>query len=239
MNPISTDRYWVLIDNAPVGPLTVEQVHAKLATKEIDWRTLTCVVGGTTWSPLFETPDLGPSVPPAPRLTDIAADPSYRRSYPDPGRGEVVPSIALPGGRFLSLLRSLIIAEACISVVAIGLSILAYAAASAPNAPDAPMSPSEGIACVGFVIYLPGMIAAWIGMCFLRNWSRWLYFVLTIVAHVFSLGSNLIDFSATWHFPDAVGSVASTVGGIVLGLVFMSPLAKEFSRNESDHSRLA
>jgi hypothetical protein len=74
---------------------------------------------------------------------------------------------------------------------------------------DAPLDPSEGIACIAFVIYLPGLIAAWIGMWFLRDWSRWLYFVLTILGHIFSLGSGLVDFSASWHFPEAVGSVGT------------------------------
>jgi hypothetical protein len=41
------------------------------------------------------------------------------------------------------------------------------------------------------------------------------------------------------HFPDAVGSVGSTIGGVVLGLAFLSLLAKEFSRNGASQSRPA
>jgi bacteriorhodopsin len=128
----------------------------------------------------------------------------------------------------------LIAAEAAISFFGLGLTILVSLVVQTPNAPEQAPSPSDGIACIAFVVFLPGMIAAWIGMCFLQNWSRWLYFAMTILGHIFSLGSSLLDFSPTWHFPDAVQSVGTTIGGLVLGIAFLSPLAKEFRRDHPD-----
>jgi hypothetical protein len=62
-------------------------------------------------------------------------------------------------------------------------------------------------------------------MWFTRNWSRWLCVGTVSAGHFFGLGMALFNTLAGWHFPDAVPSLGSIVGGILIGLAFFSPLA--------------
>ena len=192
---------------------------------------------------LLETPGLGPrSVPRAPQSA-VSAEPRKaperpaRFDHADRDDRRELPSFELRSNPLTRLLRGSIIADAAIFVAGFGQSLL-YFFATANEGPEKPLSPSEVIACVGFVFYGPALIAAWIGLWLMRNWSRWLYLVLVVIGHVMGLGSSLVDFSATWQFPGAVMSFGNSVGGILIGLAFFSPLALEF-RKSSDPQRVS
>jgi len=222
----STDRrYWLMSDNTPTGPYTVLQIHAKLAEGEITWQTPACEIGGSPWRPLIETPHLGPGTAPQQEAVRKGYDEPWQANEPAPASSEVRTLQALP-----RLFRTLVAVEIVLMLLSAGLSILDSALRNDPQG-DGAFSPSEGLACMVFVVLLPASIAAWIGMIQLRNWGRWLYLGTTGFVHVSSLGMSLVSFSAEWHFPHAIDSLGSTVGGVLIGIAFFSTLSREFRKN--------
>ena len=43
------EQFWLLTGEVPIGPFTVAQIHAKLASGDVMWQTPACPVGGNTW----------------------------------------------------------------------------------------------------------------------------------------------------------------------------------------------
>ncbi len=60
----TTDQFWLLTGSVPTGPFTVTQIHTKLAAREVTWQTPACLVGGSSWLPIVQTPGIGPPVMP-------------------------------------------------------------------------------------------------------------------------------------------------------------------------------
>ncbi|QDU21733.1 hypothetical protein [Urbifossiella limnaea] len=88
--PPAPDQFWLLTGEVPTGPFTVAQIHAELAVGRASWQTPACLVGGTTWLPLVQTPGVGPERPPS--------APCVSTPPPAPAAGgvrrEVVPALA-------------------------------------------------------------------------------------------------------------------------------------------------
>jgi hypothetical protein len=242
MEETRAPRYWLMSGSVPAGPFDVRQLHEKLAAGEIDWRTRVCLVGGDAWIPLIEAPGLGPGSPDDASRSSIRPEPK-RSSPPSPAEerradgfgggyrpGEIDDSRSISRGSetLLRVLNGLILADVATNLIGLGLAVLYMIATSHQDVPDKPLSTSDGIACIGFLLYVPASIIAWIGMWFTRNWSRWLYVGTVALGHFFGLGAALFDTSASWHFPDAVSSLGSSVGGILIGLAFFSPLTLVF-----------
>ena len=88
------EQYWLLIGEVPIGPFTVAQIHAKLASGDVKWQTLACPVGGGNWLPLMQTPGIGPAASaagdepsqPQPASNSPVPQPAPEpRSHPAPG----------------------------------------------------------------------------------------------------------------------------------------------------------
>lgn len=77
-----TERYWILTDSLPIGPLTGEQVLQKRRSGEINWQTLTCRLGDNTWQRLVATPGIGPLF--SPIVVDPGASDLDRPQSPNP-----------------------------------------------------------------------------------------------------------------------------------------------------------
>ncbi|MBA4192667.1 MAG: hypothetical protein C0467_32270 [Planctomycetaceae bacterium] len=60
-NSPTADQYWLLTSDVPTGPFTVADIHAKLASGGATWQTKACMIGGTKWVPLVQTPGIGPT----------------------------------------------------------------------------------------------------------------------------------------------------------------------------------
>ena len=59
----NSQSFWLLSGATPIGPFSLEQVHAKLATGQISWETPACRNGEETWQSLRETSGVGPNTP--------------------------------------------------------------------------------------------------------------------------------------------------------------------------------
>lgn len=93
------EQFWLLTGEVPTGPLTVAQIHDKLATGEATWQTPACPVGGSNWRPIIRTPGLGPdaggTTAPASEPTASAAPkslpPLQKPATDPPAPGRVIP----------------------------------------------------------------------------------------------------------------------------------------------------
>lgn len=221
--------FWLTLQGHAAGPFSAAQIHEKLASGEIQWQTPACEVGEHHWTPIVDHPHLGP--PRRPRDEAIRPQP--------PMVPRSVESVGLPGptgeqmGRDYPALRQvflgLLAADIVTSIASLGLGFVGLAMEpvnefAVNNGP----SPADGLLCIGTVILLPAIIAAWVGMWRLWNWGRWLFLGCAGAGHLFGLGTSLFDFSAQWQFPTAVGSVESTISGLLLAIAFFSPLASIF-----------
>jgi len=73
-------------------------------------------------------------------------------------------------------------------------------------------------------------------MWMVRDWGRWLYLGVACFGHFANLAGSVIDTSPGWHFPDAIGDIASSLGGVLIGMAFWSPLAAAFRKRKQTNS---
>ena len=129
-----------------------------------------------------------------------------------------------------SLLRGLVIADA--AVTALGLLLAFFSGMmtddSATSSDSSGQSLTLGLLCFLLLTLVPAQIGGWVGIYRLRNWGRWLYVGSVCVGHLVFVLTSLFDFSAGWKFPDSLASIAGTIGGVIIGLVFFSSLDAEF-----------
>lgn len=82
----NTNQYWLLTGSVPIGPFSIAQIHSKLSAGEITQQTSACIVGGSNWLPLIQTPGIGPPVVPK------AGESTAGSSSPVPGSTLANPS---------------------------------------------------------------------------------------------------------------------------------------------------
>ena len=70
------------------------------------------------------------------------------------------------------------------------------------------------------------LIAAFVGLLFLRSWGRTLLLVYTIYAVTLPLFAGV---TASPPFDNFIGSAAATLLSVLLGVVYFSPISAEFS----------
>lgn len=98
-------QFWLMPGDTPAGPFTVQQVHAELASGRVTWRTPACLVGGSQWQPLLETPGVGPAArsqgaTELPVAISDASGPSLPIPILVPPRATLAPSPATPPSSF-------------------------------------------------------------------------------------------------------------------------------------------
>src|SRR4051794_31091304 len=86
MSNASGRLFWLTINGSAAGPFSIAQIHEKLASGEIQWRTPACEVGDNRWMPIVEQPRFGP--PRKPKDEAVQAQPPASPRY--------VESIELP-----------------------------------------------------------------------------------------------------------------------------------------------
>lgn len=59
-----TRRFWVMNAGRPDGPFDVQKIHEMLTSGVIGWQAQACLVGESKWTPLIETPGVGPTAIP-------------------------------------------------------------------------------------------------------------------------------------------------------------------------------
>lgn len=80
----------------------------------------------------------------------------------------------------------------------------------------------------GMVLILGGLIVCWIGLLKFWNWSRWLYIATIIAGYLLGMVISLFDFSYQWRFFETMLTVQYYIGGMVIALAFLSPVATRF-----------
>lgn len=240
MSNASGRLFWILLNGKAAGPFPIAQLHEMLASGEIQWHFPACEVGDKRWIPLVDQPNFGP--PRKPRDVTIQATPPplMKQATLDLPTRSQVDDISMPltvsaqpvahTYRVVRrLFRRLIIADILIGTIGLALNVLAMVHQPMDeignnNRP----SPADGLLCVGIAIIVPSIIAAWVGLWRMQNWGRYLYLGVVCFTHFVDLGTSLFSHSAEWQFPTAVGSVGTTVGGVLLGIAFFSPLSLTF-----------
>ena len=85
----------------------------------------------------------------------------------------------------------------------------------------------------GMVLILGGMIVCWIGLLKFWNWSRWLYIATIVAGYLLGMVISLFDFSYQWRFFETMLTVQYYIGGMVIALAFLSPVATRFQGHRS------
>ncbi len=140
-----------------------------------------------------------------------------------------------PAERLRSVFRSFLIAEICIFVLFVPVSVmevlvLESSLKGVPQTGTFPVAETvvAGFACLLFVILIPAIIVAWVGLFQTRSWARWLYFRVHAVGYSVMIASSLFNWSYQWGFTNSLGSVGSVITGCILSLLFYSDLARDF-----------
>lgn len=89
--PPSSEQFWLLTGDAPSGPFSVDQVHAKIASGDATWQTLACPVGSSNWLPILRTPGLGPVAAEAKSSTSGGAASAVPKPLPPPQEPATAP----------------------------------------------------------------------------------------------------------------------------------------------------
>jgi len=79
------------------------------------------------------------------------------------------------------------------------------------------------------VVLLPALVASWIGLFKLRNWSRWVYLFAMCAGYLLAIPIGCFQYDVSWGLSSAIFDLAGPIEGLVLGIAFLSPLAKEFT----------
>ena len=92
------------------------------------------------------------------------------------------------------------------------------------------------IVAVSLVVVLPATIASWVGLFQHRNWARWLYLAVTAFTLLLVVFVGCFQWSYRWGLVTALESIGSVVGGTILAICFLSPLAASFGGEPEDES---
>ena len=84
------------------------------------------------------------------------------------------------------------------------------------------------------VVMLPATIVAWVGLFQYRNWARWLYLLLMLAGNLLAIPLGCFDYSFQWGVLTAIVDLMGPVEGALVAIVFFSPLAAEFSTDNTD-----
>ena len=85
------------------------------------------------------------------------------------------------------------------------------------------------------VVLLPAAIASWIGLFRLKNWARWVYLAAICSVFLLSIPMGCFQYDVCWGLSQAILDLEGPIKGLILGIVFLSPLAVEF-RTETEES---
>lgn len=147
-------------------------------------------------------------------------------------------SFAESSDRLKSLLHVLVTVEIVASVLVIAIlvieSILLDSMGLQPPETENDQSVSDLIllltALFAFLVLIPSTIVSWIGLFKTKWWSRWLYALNLIASTVISLPNDLINFDPSWGLSSWLISLSDMNTGVIIGLLFFSPLSKEFQK---------
>lgn len=133
-----------------------------------------------------------------------------------------------------NLLRGLVITNAAlfflIFVTALGYGLLTTVPEHETlGMPAEEMGVAELLTCCALVPLVVAQLASFVGLFMMRNWGRWLQLGTLISSYLLRLPISLFEVSEVWGFGIALSEIESLVSGLILGLVFYSPLARDFA----------
>ena len=140
-----------------------------------------------------------------------------------------------------AILKGLIGAEIALGLISIPLLIfesvlvesMLTEAGMTQNISDSQMF-SYSIAIMLLVVLLPMLIASWIGLFRLRAWSRWMYLGTVMSFYLLAIPLGCFEYQYHWGLSLAIMDFADPVTGIILGVIFLSPLAADFQNTKPD-----
>ena len=139
--------------------------------------------------------------------------------------------------KLTTVLRGLLIAEICFSVIGIPLSLYSAIATSAylenagivePELSDA----GTAVAAFSFLfvlVFVPCLIVSWIGLFNFWGWSRWLYLATNVAGILLTIPFSIFDFSFQWGLPTAILDIGQPITGAIAAIIFLSPLGNRFA----------
>lgn len=146
-------------------------------------------------------------------------------------------TISISVEKLTTVLRGLLIAEICISVMAIPLSLYSDFVVSAiwENAGIAePELSDAGTVVAAFsslfvLVFVPCLIVSWIGLFNFWGWSRWLYLATNVAGILLTIPFSFFDFSFQWGLPTAILDIGQPITGAIAAIIFLSPLGNRFA----------
>ena len=90
-----------------------------------------------------------------------------------------------------------------------------------------------GDTLVGAIVLLgltlvPAIIASWIGLFLRKPWAPWLYLGIRVAALILNSLIGLITIELTWGVFHVFSGTQDALSGVVLALIFLTPLRDEF-----------
>lgn len=228
--------WWYARDDQHLGPFSETDFKVLAASGQLRPTDRVWKEDFTDWVTAASVADLLPpqaAPPPLPPRPPRASN--GQRNPPNPGAS----SIPTPGEQALSmttLFRSIMISSmvmALLSIIAgaalvqtLPMPLQQYLVATAAEEPGGGQMILGGL----FVLLLPLIIAAIIGAWNFKPWARTLNVVLTILWLPMSLAMGPVIMNP-WE--GLFMSLAETLNGIFLAMMFLPPIAGEFQRNKT------
>ena len=142
-----------------------------------------------------------------------------------------------------SLLRGLLIFEIVYGAIVVGIGFfesyiegMFWAEMGLSQEPGSSDMFILAIMAVSLVVVLPATIASWVGLFQHRNWARWLYLAVTAFTLLLVVFVGCFQWNYRWGLVTALESIGSVVGGTILAICFLSPLAASFGGEPEDES---
>ncbi len=140
------------------------------------------------------------------------------------------------------LFHGLLVAEIVLSGMVVCLTMqftaqleAAVAAESGVPSPSSPApavrtsSPLFQVAAVALVFGMAGaQLASWTGLCFYRNWARWLALGLLIAERGLQIPFAAYSYGLDWHLLDSLSQLRYECTGALLVTVFFTALSTQF-----------
>lgn len=152
-------------------------------------------------------------------------------------------SLPPPNEKLTKILRGLLIAEICITVISIPLILfsglvtegyLEQNGLAQPESSDAEMAVAA-FSCVILIVMVACLIVSWIGLFNFWGWARWLYLGIMIGGIIIDVPISLFDLSFQWGFPAAIGGIGQLITGAIAAIILFSPIAARFNADTSSH----
>lgn len=236
------NKWWVAKSGKHRGPYTSTKVAAEIVSGNIKGGTLICALGGEEWiraedAEEFRSDFESATAPGKPAPAETA------NSFVNPATKIRLPEIpSATEDSLKAAFRYLLIGE----IVFFALSLILSIAGEVVFVDLYPsVERSDFVGFIGmmffavlFVFILPALILSWVGLFGFKNWARWLYLSLFVIAQLLYLPLAVLDYSPSWGLAVLTADLGTACSGAILVLAFLTPLSYRFKATVNEEPNI-